>query len=559
MFPKIVNPLTVASNSSKKLRLVLDCRHINKFLHSFKFRLEDSSLARSMFHKGDVGFRFDLKSAYHHIEIFPEHRNYLGFYWNSKYYVFNVLPFGVSTAAYIFTKVLRHIVKYWRSQGIRIILYLDDGFAVAKNPELAANIAFQVKQDLLDFGFLISEEKSDWTPKSHVTWLGHNFNFVDAIITLTDDRLNKILKKVNNILCASTQSDWIAVRTLASIVGSIQSSEGAVGNVAKLMTKYCHMCIETRWSWNSLVYLNQQAREELTFWAKHLRDLNGQTFVSQTVCDVEVYSDASSVGYGGFILGIKYQNGSGSWTDSESEKSSTWRELEAVFRLLVKFADILRESNVRWNVDNKNVVSIITKGSMNADLQKIAIQIFNTINLYSISLFPVWIPRELNKHADYLSKYASDSDDWQISWNLFHYLTKQWFTCDVDRFACNYNSKCYRFNSREWCADTEAVNSFTVPWSSDTNWVVPPPKLGSLVVQKMIKEKAKGIVILPVWKSAPFWPLLFDGFKFRGFITDYFVFQKNDHIKPGRHNNGMFTDNSIIFDMIAMRFEFISS
>ena len=27
-------------------------------------------------------FKFDLKSAYHHIEIFKEHRTYLAFAWN---------------------------------------------------------------------------------------------------------------------------------------------------------------------------------------------------------------------------------------------------------------------------------------------------------------------------------------------------------------------------------------------------------------------------------------------------------------------------------------------
>ena len=45
--------------------------------------------------------------------IYEKHREYLGFSWifkgqgHVRYFVFNVLPFGVSTAAHIFTKVLR--------------------------------------------------------------------------------------------------------------------------------------------------------------------------------------------------------------------------------------------------------------------------------------------------------------------------------------------------------------------------------------------------------------------------------------------------------------------
>ena len=96
--PNVVNPLTVAENTRGKKRLVLDCRYVNLHLHKYKFKYEDVSVERNLFKQGEYAFHYDLKSVYHHIDIFPEHRSYLGFYWNTKYYVFNVLPFGLSTA-----------------------------------------------------------------------------------------------------------------------------------------------------------------------------------------------------------------------------------------------------------------------------------------------------------------------------------------------------------------------------------------------------------------------------------------------------------------------------
>ena len=54
--------------------------------------------------------------------IANEDIEYLGFQWKDKYYVFNVLPFGISTAGYIFTKVLRDVVKFWRSKGYKIVM-----------------------------------------------------------------------------------------------------------------------------------------------------------------------------------------------------------------------------------------------------------------------------------------------------------------------------------------------------------------------------------------------------------------------------------------------------
>ena len=80
-------------------------------------------------------FTFDLKSGYHHIDIHPDYQTYLGFAWEGKFYVFTVLPFGLSTACYVFTKVLRPVVKHVRAQGIRIVLYLDDGMVVVKDSE----------------------------------------------------------------------------------------------------------------------------------------------------------------------------------------------------------------------------------------------------------------------------------------------------------------------------------------------------------------------------------------------------------------------------------------
>ena len=46
----------------------------------------------------------------------------------TRYFVFTVLPFGLSSAPHIFTKVLKPLEKYWRVFGFNIALFLDEGF-----------------------------------------------------------------------------------------------------------------------------------------------------------------------------------------------------------------------------------------------------------------------------------------------------------------------------------------------------------------------------------------------------------------------------------------------
>jgi len=82
--------------------------------------------------------KFDLKSGYHHIDICQLHQQFLGFQWalggpGSQYFCFTVLPFGLSSAPYLFTEIFRPVVRYWRGLGIHLVLYLDDGAGCEKD------------------------------------------------------------------------------------------------------------------------------------------------------------------------------------------------------------------------------------------------------------------------------------------------------------------------------------------------------------------------------------------------------------------------------------------
>ena len=134
--PDIVNPLSVSVQSSGKKRLILDLRYINHHVWKQKIKFEDFNVALQYFNQGDFMFSFDLKSGYHHLDIFTDHRKFLSFAWKFddgivRYFSFQVLPFGLASAPYIFTKCLRPLVKFWRSKGIFLVLFLDDGWGTA--------------------------------------------------------------------------------------------------------------------------------------------------------------------------------------------------------------------------------------------------------------------------------------------------------------------------------------------------------------------------------------------------------------------------------------------
>jgi hypothetical protein len=328
--PEIVNPLTVAQGKSGKQRLVLDCRHVNPHLYKFKCKFEDVSVGRDLFQKGDFLFVFDLKSAYHHIEIFPDHRKYLGFSWvcdgQVKYYVYNVLPFGISTAGYIFTKVLRVLVKRWREQGIPVVMFLDDGISGARDYINSKLYSRMVKLDLEDFGFLLAEDKCQWEPTQDVVWLGYAWCMLSGVIRVTHERVTKLLEAIDQLIARATRQECvIPVRQLASIVGMVISMQSAMGAVVRLRTRSMYRCVLDRASWNAPVIVDERARRELVFWKENVQTLNGQAI--RTVVDHSsiVYSDASQTGFGGYVALRDDCQVSGQWSMVETVKSSTWR------------------------------------------------------------------------------------------------------------------------------------------------------------------------------------------------------------------------------------------
>ena len=69
-----------------------------------------------------------------------------------------LLPFGLSTACYILTKVLQPVVMQVR--GITIVLYLDDSMVVVKDSEnMAVAISVHVQQVLIASGLIVNCEK----------------------------------------------------------------------------------------------------------------------------------------------------------------------------------------------------------------------------------------------------------------------------------------------------------------------------------------------------------------------------------------------------------------
>jgi len=117
-----------------------------------------------------------LKSGYHHVDIFRPHQQFLGFAWDFdgvvRYFTFKVLPFGLSTACFCFTKLLRPLVRRWRLMSHNCFVYLDDGISGHRDKVSARAASLVQRSDLSSSGLVQNESKSRWEPFQVGEWLG---------------------------------------------------------------------------------------------------------------------------------------------------------------------------------------------------------------------------------------------------------------------------------------------------------------------------------------------------------------------------------------------------
>ena len=108
--------------------------------------------------------------------------NFLSSKWPSsdgiiKFYEFEVLPFDLISAPYVFTKVVHQLVKYWRGCGDLILMYLDDSIGGDMSVDRSRILSDSVRQDLASSGFTANDDKSIWEPTQKLLFLGSILDF----------------------------------------------------------------------------------------------------------------------------------------------------------------------------------------------------------------------------------------------------------------------------------------------------------------------------------------------------------------------------------------------
>ena len=83
-----------------------------------------------------------------------------------------------------------------------------------------------------------------------------------------------------------------------------------------------------------------------------------------------MFSDASNTGCGSFVVKANNSVFHSMWSEEEQLKSSTFKELRAVYLALRSYGCKFENRSIKWFSDSQNCVHIVSVGSTKSDLQE---------------------------------------------------------------------------------------------------------------------------------------------------------------------------------------------
>lgn len=498
---QFVSSIFLVPKSNGEKRLILNLKKLNKFVYVNHFKMEDIRTAIKLITPDSYMVNLDLKEAYFLVPIHDSHTKYLKFSFDGVLYEFLALPFGLCSAPYLFTKLMKPVATHLRSRGFKSVNYLDDSLCFGDSYEECLTNINETIKCLSNLGFIINYTKSSLVPNKTCQFLGFILNSQNMTLELPGKKKENILKRTSEMLKTKT----ITIRKFAQFLGTLTAACPAVAYgwlYTKSLERAKYLALLKGNDYDRVMHIPNNLKDDLLWW-KNIIMTTHNTIKSNTYV-LEIFSDASLVGWG---AACGHEKVGGSWNPEESLHHINYLELLAVYFGLRSFANGCHNCEILLRIDNTTAIAYVNRmgGVQYPHLNSIARKIWMWCERRHIFVFASYIRSAQNTDADDESRNVDT--EWEISNKAFQKIVTKFGTPELDLFASRINAKCKRYIA--WKRDPFAFNidAFTIKWDALFFYAFPPFALVLKVLRKIINDRATGIVVVPYWPSQPWFPL----------------------------------------------------
>lgn len=484
-------------------RFILNLKKLNQYITAPHFKMENIKTALKLLSRNSYMTALDLQDGYLLIPIHKNSRKLLRFSYKNELYEFNALPFGLSVAPYIFTKILKPVIEKLRLYNILLVVYLDDFLLISESRENCLRDMHTTKNLLESLGFIINVKKSQLIPSKQCTFLGFILDSKDFSIYLTSQKREKIKKAVSNLY----NKNMSVIKDVAVVIGTLISACPAICYgwlYTKRLEREKFLALNKKnKDYEKTMQITKSMKDDLKWWLDNIE--TAKNYIRENKYSLEIFTDASLTGWGGFCKGEKVHG----WWKHDDSNHINIKELKAVLNGLKCFAKEQHDCEILLRVDNTTAISYINKmgGIKYTKLNNIAREIWQWCEARNIFLYASYIKSKENIHADKESRKLPTETEWEIADWAFDKIKFELGVPEIDLFASSLNAKCKKFVSWKKDPDSFKIDAFTFSWKNFFFYAFPPLSIILKVLRKIIIDKAEGVVVVPYWPTQPWFPL----------------------------------------------------
>ena len=494
--PGFYSRLFLVPKKDGGLRPVIDLKALNLHLRKESFKMETPASIAAAMRPGEWTTSIDLKDAYFHIPMARSSRKFLRFVVNGVVYQFAALPFGLSPAPLVFTRVMGVIASYAHRRGIRLHIYLDDWLLRA----LLRSVLLSQTKDILnlcaELGIVVNFPKSSLDPQQVFEFLGTEYRTMPFLCFPSRDRFNRLSAMTQQFLSNTT----LPARVWMSLIGTLKSLDFQVP-LGRLHRRGIQQEFLAKWNRESLaqkLQISTAVKQQLVWWTKEENVMTGQS-LTPFKPEVNIFTDASLHGWGAHMGS---ENASGIWQGAFKSYHINFLELEAIRLALLQFESHLVGRHVLVQADNRTAVAYINKqgGTQSASLLDLASRILLWCHQRGIRLRCAYIEGALNVRADKLSRrHQVTSTEWSLHPHVVEAIWLRWGTPQVDLFATRDNNKLPTFVSPMSDDMAWRTDALSFSWRGLWAYAYPPTPLIPRVLSKVREDGAELILVAPWW------------------------------------------------------------
>ena len=503
-----ISPIFSVPKSDGSIRLILNLKQFNEFVKFTHFKMESIHTILELVTPGCWMASIDLKDAYYSVKIHPQSQKYLKFFYKTQLFMYTAYPNGLSSCPRKFTKLIKPLLSELHLKGHIVAGYIDDFYLQSDSYNGCIENVIDTILMFDQFGFVVHPEKSVFTPKQQIVFLGFVINSVTMKVYLKKDKKSKLK---DHLLFALQNQGKLTIEYVAKIIGYIVSSLPAVQFGAlyyrSIERDKIRALAVSKGNFEAKMSLPVKAQHEVKWWIDNV----DQSFnvIRKPAIQLTMYSDASLKGWGG-VLG-KVSTG-GQWSADEFVHNINYLELRAAFLVIKTFIKEIANIHVKIMIDNTSAVSIINNmGTCKSEIcNDIVVALWELCIDNNTLVTAAHIAGVCNTVADKESRnFHIQHTEWKLDSLLLHKaLNELEFAPEIDLFASRINNQFATYCSYRPDPGATFVDAFSISWADFRFYCFPPFSCILRVLQKVKQDKATGVIVVPQWPTQTWYSVL---------------------------------------------------